>query len=136
MESKVIIDTNVLISFLIGKRLAGLKDRIVDLSIILIYSEQLIREIRMVTSRPKFERYFIKEDVEEFINLLSIIGLSFEVDNIPDICRDPKDNFLLGLITVSQADYLVTGDRDLLDLKKFNSASILSPVEFEKLISA
>ncbi|MCU0321104.1 MAG: putative toxin-antitoxin system toxin component, PIN family, partial [Chitinophagaceae bacterium] len=47
------------------------------------------------------------------------------------INRDPKDNFLLDLIDFSQADYLVTGDKDLLMHNPFKSAEILTPANFE-----
>ncbi len=48
-----------------------------------------------------------------------------------NICIDPKDNFLLDLIDVSKADYLVTGDKDLLEHNPFKTAKILTPAEFE-----
>jgi len=43
-------------------------------------------------------------------------------------------DFLLDLITASQADYLVTGDKDLLMLHPFESAAIMTPIDFEKII--
>jgi hypothetical protein len=60
MENRVVIDTNVMISFLIGKRLRKLKDKLSDSSIRLILTEQLISELKLVTSRPKFKKYFEK----------------------------------------------------------------------------
>lgn len=50
------------------------------------------------------------------------------------ISRDPKDNFLLDLIDYSKADYLVTGDKDLLELSPFINTEILTPADFEKII--
>ena len=47
------------------------------------------------------------------------------------INRDPKDNFLLDLIDFSEADYLVTGDKDLLAHNPFKTAQILTPADFE-----
>ncbi|WP_373495068.1 hypothetical protein [Aquiflexum sp.] len=46
-----------------------------------------------------------------------------------------KDSFLLDLIDSSEADLLVTGDKDLLEIKTFGSAKILSPQEFESIIN-
>ncbi|RYE23286.1 MAG: putative toxin-antitoxin system toxin component, PIN family, partial [Sphingobacteriaceae bacterium] len=51
------------------------------------------------------------------------------------INRDPKDNFLLDLIDFSRAEYLVTGDKDLLLHNPFKTATILTPAEFENLCS-
>lgn len=52
------------------------------------------------------------------------------------LSRDPKDNFLLDLIEFSNADYLVTGDKDLLELSPFMTAKILTPSNFEKEIES
>jgi putative PIN family toxin of toxin-antitoxin system len=134
MESRVIIDTNVLIGFLIGKRLRKLKDRISDSSIVLILTNQLINELRIVASRPKFRKYFDRKDVDEFVELISEIGLTFEVDNEITICRDPKDNFLLELCRTGLADYLITGDQDLLEIGEFGKTRIITPDNFEKLL--
>lgn len=134
MEYRVVVDTNVLISFLIGKRLRKLKDKLSDLSIKLILTDQLINELKLVTTRPKFKRYFDKQDVSEFINLISIIGFSYQIQDIPAVCRDPKDNFLLSLCLIGNAAYLVTGDKDLLELGEYIDTKIISATEFEKLL--
>ena len=128
---KVIIDTNVWISFLIGKRLSNIKQRIVDGRILIITCEQLITEIRLVTSREKLKKYFQEEDVNELLQLLNIIGKKVEIKPTHFINRDPKDNFLLDLIDSSKADYLITGDKDLLEHNPFLSAKILTTSEFE-----
>ncbi|NOX46158.1 MAG: putative toxin-antitoxin system toxin component, PIN family [Chlorobi bacterium] len=60
---RIIIDTNLFISFLIGKRLGKLKEYLVNSGVALILSEQNILEIKLVTTRPKFRRYFSKNDV-------------------------------------------------------------------------
>ncbi len=52
------------------------------------------------------------------------------------LCRDPKDNYLLALAQDSQADYLVTGDRDLLILENFAGTIILSYQDFTSIIDA
>ena len=56
---------------------------------------------------------------EPFIDLIN-------VQSIVTICRDPKDNFLLALAKDSKADYLFTGDNDLLDIKKFDKTKIIT----------
>ena len=129
---KVIFDTNVWISFLIGKRLRKLKRHIVDGSIVIITTEQLLTEIQMVTKREKLKKYFPQDSVNELLELLDVIAERVEVKPTHFINRDPKDNFLLDLIDSSKADYLVTGDKDLLMHNPFKTAKILTPVEFEK----
>lgn len=60
---------------------------------------------------------------EPFIDLV-------EVKSIITICRDTKDNFLLALAKDGKADYLLTGDKDLLELKKFGRTKIKTITSF------
>ena len=132
---KVIFDTNVWISFLIGKRLAYIKSYISNGHITIVTTEQLLKEIKVVTSRKQLKKYFPKESVVELIELLETIAEEVEIQPTHFISRDPKDNFLLDLIDFSQADYLVTGDKDLLVHNPFRSATILTPADFEKVFT-
>src|SRR5437764_15475684 len=102
---KVIFDTNVWISFLIGKRLAIIKDYIADGRISIIITPQLLTEIKEVTSRPKLKKYFPKQSVIELIELLEAIAVMIKIEPIHFINKDPKANFLLDLIDYSNADY-------------------------------
>jgi putative PIN family toxin of toxin-antitoxin system len=128
---KVIFDTNVWISFLIGKRLSRIKQYISDGTITIITTDQLLKEIQIVTARYILKKYFPKKSVEELIELLETIAERIEIESIHFINRDPKDNFLLDLIDYSKADYLVTGDKDLLEHNPFKTAEILTPKQFE-----
>jgi uncharacterized protein len=128
---KVIFDTNVWISFLIGKRLSFIKNYISSGHITIITTEQLLKEIKEVTSRERLKKYFPQESVTELLELLETIAEKVEIKPTHFINRDPKDNFLLDLIDFSKADYLVTGDKDLLIHNPFKSAIILTPANFE-----
>lgn len=132
---KVIFDTNVWISFLIGKRLSFIKNYIADGQIIIVITQQLLTEIKEVTSRERLEKYFPQESVNELIELLETIAERIEIRPTHFINRDPKDNFLLDLIDFSKADYLVTGDKDLLEHNPFKTATILTPANFEKIMA-
>jgi putative PIN family toxin of toxin-antitoxin system len=127
---KVIIDTNLWISFLIGKQLGGLKELLIAQKIQPIFSQQLLDEINLVTQRPKLHKYFPLDKVQELINFLKIIGLLVEIKSEVSICRDSKDNYLLALAQDSGADYLVTGDQDLLSLNSFATTEIVTYQEF------
>ena len=133
---KVIFDTNVWISFLIGKSLSFIKTYISTGEIKVVITEQLLKEIKEVTSRDKFKKYFPPESVLELIELLETIAEKVEIKPTHFINRDPKDNFLMDLIDFSKADYLVTGDKDLLEHNQFKTATILTPADFEKAINA
>ncbi len=132
---KVIFDTNVWISFLIGKRLSKIKEYIVNGNITIVLTNQLLLELKTVTSRDKLKKYFPKNSVNELLELLETIGENVEIKPTHFINRDPKDNFLLDLIDFSEADFLVTGDKDLLEHNPFKTAQILTPADFEIEIS-
>jgi hypothetical protein len=133
---KVIFDTNVWVSFLIGKRLGIIKEYISNEYIKIITTNQLIKELKIVTTRPKLKKYFPTESVNELIELLETISNNIEITPKNFINRDPKDNFLLDLIEFSKADYLVTGDKDLLIHNPFKSAEIISPAKFELILKS
>jgi hypothetical protein len=93
---KVIFDTNIWISYLIGKQLSKLSGALSDQQIQIVLTPQLTEEFIEVTKHPKFEKYFKRKKVEELLKLMDIIGISYQGKDFPNICRDPKDNFLLG----------------------------------------
>ena len=130
---KVIIDTNLFVSFLIGKQLQGLEGLLINFRIELIFAEQNIQELRIVTQRPKFKKYFKAEDIIDLIELIKAIGQIYTIDKVPIICRDPKDNYLLELARKGKADYLVTGDTDLLEIGKYKGTKIVTIKEFERI---
>jgi len=66
---KIILDTNLWISFLITKNYRHIDRFILSGKIKLIFSEELIEEFLSVTTRPKFKKYFSDRDVEELIEL-------------------------------------------------------------------
>jgi len=131
---KVIFDTNVWISFLIGKRLSSIKNHIASGSITIVSTPILIEEIQSVTRRDKLKKYFPQTSVVELIKLLEDIAEVVEIKPYHNICRDSKDNFLFDLIDISKADFLVTGDKDLLEHNPFKTAQIISPSVFENLL--
>lgn len=123
---KVIIDTNLWVSFLIGKELVSLKELIVNGQVQPVFSKESLEELKQVTQRPKLQKYFPPEKVNELLLFLNAISLFVEIQSNVKVCRDPKDNFLLAIAQESQADYLITGDQDLLILERFQSTKIIS----------
>lgn len=128
---KVVFDTNIWISYLIGKYLGSLTKLIANNSLTLIFSYQLLDELETVTQKPKLRKYFPQQKVNELLELIKIVGRFYDVIPTHSLCRDPKDNFLLDLIDISNGDYLITGDKDLIELNPFKSTRILTPAEFE-----
>src|SRR4030042_2601754 len=117
-SKKVILDTNLWISFLISKNLSKIDHLIHDRKIKLIFSSELIEEFITVAKRPKFTRYFTNADLNELLVIFDFYGKIIKVTTKISKCRDEKDNFLLSLAVDSKADFLVTGNSDILILKK------------------
>ena len=131
---RVIVDTNCWISFLIGRRLSRLVDLLSNERIQLVLCNELLEEIRDVTSRPKFAKYFPKKDVESLIEFMQLIGEVFEPQQQVAICRDEADDYLLALAIEAKANYLVTGDQDLLVLQEIDTCRIVDAASFERII--
>ncbi len=53
---------------------------------------------------------------------------------LPELCRDPDDNNILQLVQFTMADYLITGDKDLLILKEFENCQIVTPKTFAESV--
>ena len=130
--SRIVLDTNLWISFLISKDFTKLDDLIFGNKCILIFSEELLQEFLTVAKRPKFRRFFSQNDIEELIETIEEYAEFIDVKTQLNICRDPKDNFLLSLSQEGQVDYLLTGDKDLLALNTFGSTTILTISDFLK----
>lgn len=96
----------------------------------MIFSTELIEEFLEVASRPKFQKFFSESNIENLLELFDAYGKLINVNQNIDICRDPKDNFLLSLAVESKADYLVSGDSDLLTLEKIKTTKIVSWKDF------
>ena len=132
---KVILDTNIWISFLITKNFNSLDKLIDEGKVKLIFSEELIEEFITVVKRPKFDKYFTNSDIISIINLFNTYGKLVKVSTNYTECRDLKDNFLLNLAIDSKADYLVTGDSDLLVINKIKKTKIITFKELIKSIN-
>lgn len=134
-NKKVILDTNLWISFLITKKLNQLDELIENTDITLIFSNELIEEFIDVVSRPKFKKYFSKKEIEKILEYFDQFGKLIKVKSDIQICRDKKDNFLLNLSVDSKANYLITGDKDLLVLENIEKTKILTFADFLETIA-
>jgi putative PIN family toxin of toxin-antitoxin system len=132
---KIILDTNIWISYLISKNNNQWDTLIFSDKIQIIYSEKLLNEFIEVTQRDKFRKFISLDDLEVILNYLGDIAIFVEnIEKKYTLCRDLKDNFLLDLAVTAEADFLVTGDKDLLEIKTLENVKILSPTDFINFI--
>jgi putative PIN family toxin of toxin-antitoxin system len=131
-----IFDTNVLVSaFLFNGSKPETALRKVRFLGKFITSFETINELINTLNKDKFDKYL---DVNRRILLINdYIESADEIDITQSfsICRDPKDNKFLDLAYSGNADYLITGDKDLLVLNPFNRTKIVTPEEFLEIFS-
>lgn len=130
---KVILDTNLWISFLITKNLSQLDEILFENKARLVFSEELLEEFLAVIKRPKLSKFFTNIDIEKLLEVIQEYSDFIEVKSKVKKCRDPKDDFLLSLGEDSKANFLITGDKDLLELKTHKKMKILTIKEFLNL---
>jgi putative PIN family toxin of toxin-antitoxin system len=132
---RVVLDTNVQISALLFK---GELSRIVGLwqegKIIPIISKETFDELRSVLEYPKFSlshaeiRSLIEREILPFFEVVSVRR------HVKGACRDPGDDMFISCAISANADYIVTGDKDLFDLKKYRSIRIIRASDFIRIL--
>jgi len=125
-RDRLIIDTNLWITFLISKNFTRLDPFIFNRSTTLLFSQELLDEFIVVASRPKFRKHFSIQQLEQILQRIADGADFVEVKSVVGLCSDSKDNFPLSLAIDGKADYLITGDADLLDLKKIGQTTIVT----------
>lgn len=129
---RVIFDTNLWVSFLISNKLSEFDRLIYKQKIKLVFSKELIDEFLEVVSRSKFLKYFSNSDIQKVLTLFDEYGVIVQITSNINICRDPNDNFLLNLAVDGNANFLLTGDTDLLVIGHIGKTKILTVKEFLK----
>lgn len=130
---KIIIDTNLWISFIISRKFNLFDDLLFSGNARILFSKELIDEIQQTILKPKLKIYFGNKALEKMLLAFEPYIDLIEIKSKVSICRDPKDDFLLSLAKEGEADYLITGDSDLLDLVKFQKTKIILLTNFLKL---
>jgi putative PIN family toxin of toxin-antitoxin system len=131
---RAVVDTGVLISALIkrqgttGDVLLALRDG----RFIMIYTTEILVEIIDVLGWPAFRsKYHIEpDDITALVNLIRLRGELVTSQRNITACRDPKDDKFLEAALAAEADCIVSGDSDLLDLSPFENIPVLRPAEF------
>lgn len=129
---RIVIDTNLWIHFLISKDLSNLDQDIFSGKVRLVFSQELLDEFLEVVARPKFQKFFSQDDVIDILNIIDKKADFVNVVSKIDICRDVKDNFLLSLAVDGTADFLITGDNDLLELSEIEKTKIITITQYRK----
>jgi putative PIN family toxin of toxin-antitoxin system len=125
---RIVLDTNTLISRLLlpasvpGKAVS----KAVETAQVLVSADTML-ELADVLARPKFDRYVSIEDRQQFLRLLGRVAELIPIVHPVQACRDQRDDIFLELAVNGNANIIVTGDRDLLELHPFRGIPILNP---------
>lgn len=127
----VVIDTNILISYLFGgPTISTLINSVEDDLYLPALSPYLEQEFVATMQKPKISR---RVDIKEALDFMSE-WKNFSKFVTPrccvTVCRDPEDNEVLACALEASADYVISGDKDLLTIKVFHGIQIFSPIDF------
>ncbi|HRN69394.1 MAG TPA: putative toxin-antitoxin system toxin component, PIN family [Promineifilum sp.] len=140
---RALLDTNIYISYLLTPQHTGAVQAIFAAlgrnQFTLLLPEEVVDEIPdVISNRPHLMGRVGSDKLTTFLELLRTVAEEIPriEQTIPAIARDAKDDYLLTYAAIGQADYLVTGDKDLLVLEEIAGVKIVSTVAFADLLSA
>ena len=133
---RVVLDTNVIISAFLKPQ--SLPRRVLEHVLqehVFLISLNTFGELRERLLHKKFDRYVSRTLRLRFLRMLPTLAQYVEGESVIQACRDSKDNKFLELAVDGQADYIITGDADLLALHPFRGIEILTPQAFSQLLT-
>jgi len=127
---KLVVDTNVLISAALSSQgaPAQLMRRVLGQHI-LVFSQATFDELHTRIYRPKFDRYITLEQRQRLLHDFNACAHWVDLAPYPVYCRDPDDDKFIATALQAQADWLVSGDRDLLEAKPLAGLRIVTPMQ-------
>lgn len=134
---RVVLDTNILVSALLVR--TGIPARIIERSeqFELLSTNEILAELERVLHYPRIQRkYGLTEQViADFVQRLRDASLMVAVEETAArVLRDPKDEMFLACAVAGSADYIVSGDADLLVMENFHGIAIVPPAVFLTLL--
>ena len=125
---RAVLDTNIFVSILKKGRLRKIFDLWLDDCFVLVVSDEIVKEMFEVLSRPKFS--FSSGEIKELGDLIFEKAVVCEPQNRVYVCSDPTDNKFVECAVEGEADYLVSGDAHLRALREYQGIKIVSPSDF------
>jgi putative PIN family toxin of toxin-antitoxin system len=138
---KAVLDVNVLVSAAIHRlgKSRQVLTQAAALQFELLTCEHILVKAREVLARPhiqkKYQPWVTPAQQKEFFETLHQLALVVEVRSQVNVVGDQEDDVVLACALDGQADYLVTGDPDLLTLKEFRNIQIVPPAQFLKVLA-
>jgi|SRR5208283_2501843 len=133
---RLVLDTNVLLTAMMSpsSTSAQILSLWRDRRIAVLTAAEQIEEVARVTRYPKIRARLLPALAGRLVNRLRDVAIVVEKLPALDLSPDPDDNYLLALAEVGQAQFLVTGDKQLLRLKRHKSTRIVTPEALIELL--
>lgn len=131
---RVAFDTNIWISFSIGKRMENLKDIFINKEIKIFICPEIIDEYIRIANSEKLSKYLSKQRISDTLDLMETFAESKTVTSKVKLSRDPDGDFLLAFSKENKLDFLITGDNDLLIIKEYHGTIIVNFNSFLEMI--
>ncbi len=131
-----VLDTNLLVSYLLtnGETITRIVKHWEAGRFVSLQSPHMLAELVDVLNRPRLRQY-LKAAPQILIDLIATDAEFVKGElALSGACRDPKDDKFIACAVEGSADYLVTGDKDLLVLGVFQHVQIVRAWEFLKLL--
>lgn len=137
---KAVLDSTVLVSAFLSK--TGVSRELLRKaqagSFTIYLAEEILEETeRVLLEYPRIRKQYsyTNEAVAQYIQLLRIVcQVVIELPKIKAVARDPNDDMIIACGIKAKARYIVTRDKDMLDLKEYEQISIVSPEAFIALV--
>ena len=133
--SKVVLDTNILVSLLLNPQgeISKILHWVAGGGINNYVSADILDEFSGVVSRKKICSRVPEEECKRFRSLIEEISTIVTPRQRLDVIKDdPSDNMILECALEAKADYIVTGDQHLLRLRRYKNIKIMNPSDFIK----
>jgi len=131
---KIVLDTNILISAFVFRGKASAVFDHCALREELFVSQWILDEL---AQKLRFKFSIKEHDILEMLSLIAEKSTFVQPHTVlPSVCRDSDDNYILQLTESVQADFLITGDKDLLVLDTYQGARIVAPAQFLDILEA
>lgn len=132
-RQRIVLDTNPLVNgVLLAESIPGRAVRKAVDECQVLMSEETLYELADVLSRKKLDRYISPEDRQEFMRVMLRVAEMVPIVHHVQECRDDGDNRILEVAVNGDADAIVSGDADLLNLNPFRGVRIMKPAKFMK----
>ncbi|MCP3909406.1 MAG: putative toxin-antitoxin system toxin component, PIN family [Actinomycetia bacterium] len=135
---RVVVDANVLVSAAIS---VGPSHRIVSAAFIAegvtaIVCPALLAEVSSVLNRPRIQKRLLADRAVAFLDdLVTLLDVVADPSNVEPETRDPKDDYLVALAAEHGVDFIVSGDKDLLEWEG-QSPPLMAPAAFWNLLES